>query len=72
MLIEHLSLHSFYLLFLPLLPLDILPYLFFVQAYRAHTVASRPQVTPLISSPKTLVLLEQPQRRFAFQVSHEF
>ena len=42
LLIEQFTLHNFNLLFLLLLPLHILPYLFFVQAYRAYTVSSCP------------------------------
>ena len=41
-LIEQLALHCLSLLFLFLLPLDILAYLFFVQSNGAHTVAACP------------------------------
>lgn len=41
-------------------------------ANRTYTVASRPQVTPPVSSPKTFTLLEQAQRQFIFQVAYEY
>ena len=41
-LIEQLSLHCFGLLFLLLLPLDVFPYLAFIQSNRAHTVPPSP------------------------------
>lgn len=70
-LVEQPTLNGFNSLFSLLLPLDIFAYLVFVQADGADTVPSRPEVTPPVPAPQSLVLAKQPDGHFSFQVAHE-
>ena len=55
-LIEQLTLHSFSLFFLLLLPLDVFAYLVFIQSNGTDTVPARPSVTPPIAAAQAFVL----------------